>query len=257
MESVTGQHKEITLSFMIPGHTKFSPDWGFGLLKKKYRRTEVGGLADLVGVVNESASVNVAQPTGLEDGTVLVTTYDWQEYFKNFCTKVAGIKKFHHIRAYIFVKERAGSPEVKRSILKDESWSPKADELPQVLSPAGQRQWYLYDRIREFCPDCLKDITCPRPSAPPDRLPPPPPSTPSPPLPPTSSSPLRTTSTTTTTSVSDEPPAKRSRLCGACRQPGHNASRCPNNYLNFSFIDSFLYAYILLSLSLSLHTQCL
>ena len=95
---MTGQHKEITLSFMIPGHTKFSPDWCFGLQKKKYRRTEVGSLADLVGVVNESASVNVAQPTGLEDGTVLVTTYDWQEYFKNFCTKVAGIKKLHHIR---------------------------------------------------------------------------------------------------------------------------------------------------------------
>ena len=130
---MTGQHKEITLSFMIPGHTKFSPDWCFGLLKKKYRRTEVGGLADLVGVMNESASVNVAQPTRLEDGTVLVTTYDWQEYFKTFCTKVAGIKKLHHIRfdsahpGYIFVKERAGSPEVKRS------WSPKADELP----PAG------------------------------------------------------------------------------------------------------------------------
>ena len=50
---MTGQHKEITLSFMIPGHTKFSPDWCFGLLKIKYRRTEVGGLADLFGVVNE------------------------------------------------------------------------------------------------------------------------------------------------------------------------------------------------------------
>ena len=47
--------------------------------RKKYRRTEVGGLADLVGVVNESASMNVAQQTLLEDGTVLVTTYDWQD----------------------------------------------------------------------------------------------------------------------------------------------------------------------------------
>ena len=26
---MTGQHDEITLSFMIPGHTKFSPDWCF------------------------------------------------------------------------------------------------------------------------------------------------------------------------------------------------------------------------------------
>ena len=111
---------------MIPGHTKFSPDWCFGVLKK-YRRTKVGGLTDLVGVMNESASVNIAQPTGREDGSALVTTYDWQEYFKIFCTKVTGIKKLHHLRfdsghpGCIFAKEKAGSTEVKRSILKVQS----------------------------------------------------------------------------------------------------------------------------------------
>ena len=51
----------------------------------------------MIGVVNGSASVNIAQPMGLEDGSVVVTTYDWQEYFKAFCTKVKGIKKLHHL----------------------------------------------------------------------------------------------------------------------------------------------------------------
>ena len=32
---LTGLHENITLSFMITGHTKFSPDWCFGLMKKK------------------------------------------------------------------------------------------------------------------------------------------------------------------------------------------------------------------------------
>ena len=41
-------------------------------------------------VLNESASVNLAQLTRLEDGSVVVTTY---EYFKTFCTKMTGIKK--------------------------------------------------------------------------------------------------------------------------------------------------------------------
>ena len=59
---------------MIPCHTKFSPDWCFGLFKKEYKRSIVRGLTDLVRVVNESAEVNVAQPTGREDGSVLVTT---------------------------------------------------------------------------------------------------------------------------------------------------------------------------------------
>ena len=39
---------------------------------------EGGGLTDLCGVVNDSAAVNIAQPTGLEDGNVVVTTYEWQ-----------------------------------------------------------------------------------------------------------------------------------------------------------------------------------
>ena len=33
---LTGLHKNITLSFMVTGHMKFSPDWCFGLLKKRY-----------------------------------------------------------------------------------------------------------------------------------------------------------------------------------------------------------------------------
>ena len=58
----------------------------------------MGGLSDLVRVVNESAAVNTTQPTALEDGSVIVNAYSWQEYFANYCTKVVGIKKLHHIR---------------------------------------------------------------------------------------------------------------------------------------------------------------
>ena len=32
---LTGLHENIILSFMVAGHTKFSPDWCFGLLKKR------------------------------------------------------------------------------------------------------------------------------------------------------------------------------------------------------------------------------
>ena len=214
---MTGLHSEITLSFMVPGHTKFSPDWCFGLLKKRYRRTKVGGLSDLVRVVNESAAVNIAQPTALEDGSVVVKTYNWQDYFATYCTKVAGIKKLHHLRfdsahpGYIFVKEKSGSPEVKRCILKDKTWSPTVEQLPPVLTPSGlslQRQWYLYEKIREYCPDNFQDITCPRP----DRL--------------VLTSPSSPPHSPTPTDM-EQPPPKRARLCGLCRQPGHNARSCP------------------------------
>ena len=107
---------------MITGHTKFSHDWCFGLLKKRYRHTKVGELTDLIDVVNQSPVVNVAQPTGSADGQVVVPTYDWLEFFTPYL-KVTGIKKLHHLRfesastGCIFVKERAGSEEVKRCFL--------------------------------------------------------------------------------------------------------------------------------------------
>ncbi len=34
------------------------------------------------------------------------------------------------------------------------------------ITPAAQRQWYLYDKIREFCPVADRDVTCPLPSVP-------------------------------------------------------------------------------------------
>ena len=172
---MTGQHDQITLSFMIPGHTGFSPDWCFGLLKKRYRRTKVGRLTDLIYmyVVNQSAVVNVIQPTGSADGQVLVPAYNWQEFFTPHFKKVTGIKNLHHLRfssaspGCAFVKERARSEEVKRCFFKKDAknWEPDSDQPPPVLPPAGlsfQCQWYLHDTIRVLS-DNIKDI-CPKPA---------------------------------------------------------------------------------------------
>ncbi len=48
--SMTERHTRITLSFLAVGHTKFSPDWCFWLLKRLYRRTVVGSLMDIAEV---------------------------------------------------------------------------------------------------------------------------------------------------------------------------------------------------------------
>jgi len=49
---LAGLNKEIKMSFMMAGHTKFAPDWAFGRLKQRFRRTVVGCLEDLVKVVH-------------------------------------------------------------------------------------------------------------------------------------------------------------------------------------------------------------
>jgi hypothetical protein len=63
----TGLNTEIHLHFMIAGHTKFAVDWGFGLIKRKFRKTKVDCLQDIMDVVNQSSSVNKAVLVGRED----------------------------------------------------------------------------------------------------------------------------------------------------------------------------------------------
>ena len=48
---LAGLNERIEISFMIVGHTKFAPDWCFGLFKQRFRRTKVGCLADIARVV--------------------------------------------------------------------------------------------------------------------------------------------------------------------------------------------------------------
>lgn len=38
---LVGVHASVTLNFMVSGHTKFAPDWCFGLLKQSFRRTSM------------------------------------------------------------------------------------------------------------------------------------------------------------------------------------------------------------------------
>ena len=61
------------MSFLPAGHTKFSPDWCFGLIKQRFRRTEVSSLND---IVNQSSYVNSAQLVGTLEAEILVKTFD-------------------------------------------------------------------------------------------------------------------------------------------------------------------------------------
>ena len=54
------------------GHTKFSPDWCFGLFKRLYKKTKITYLDDIVQVVERSASVNNAQLVVDLDGNTMV-----------------------------------------------------------------------------------------------------------------------------------------------------------------------------------------
>ena len=216
---MVGLHKSINLSFLIVGHTKFSPDWCFGLLKQKFKRTAVNSLDDLVGVVDQSAVVNLAQLVGSQSGEVIVPTYNWAEHLGPHFDKIQHIKAQHHFHftssrpGKVITKRFCDSDQVSHCILRDHTWRPNLTDLPPVVLPKGlslERKWYLYTKIREFCSIETRDQVCPYPG--PGQCPPSPPPVSQPVTEPSSSVP---------------PPSPcRKRRCGQCGEEGHNARSC-------------------------------
>ena len=93
-------HTSVSVNFLITGHTKFGPDWCFGLIKQRYRREMVSCLNDVVDVINDSTitGVNIAQRVDTEDGEVIVPQADWQAFLQPFFRVMPGIKRYHHFR---------------------------------------------------------------------------------------------------------------------------------------------------------------
>ena len=174
---LTGLHQEIKVSFLPVGHTKFAPDWCFGLLKLQYRRTNISCFDDIVDAVNTSATPNVAQLVGSQSGDTIVPVYNWSDYFDQNTLKTAlkGIKQMHHFHfssgfpGQVKVKSEHTSTERCITLRKVSTWSPMPADLPPQIVPSGlplERKWYLFDKIREYCPDPCRDLVCPRPTEP-------------------------------------------------------------------------------------------
>ena len=89
---MTGRNSSITISFLPAGHTKFSSDTCFDLLKQKYRKKDVDSLDDFATVIEKSAFVNESQLVGNTNGEVIVPTYDWTSYFAVFYKKLTESK---------------------------------------------------------------------------------------------------------------------------------------------------------------------
>ena len=171
---LTGLHRCVTLSFMMVGHTKFAPDGCFGLLKRRLRRERVSCLDDLATVVEASGEVNIAQLVGREDGTTYVPVYSWASFLAPHFRRIPQLKKYHHITIscenprVVSLKLAADSSTETLQLLRD-GWAPTLDDLPCIVPPprlTPERQWYLYNNIREYCTEHTRDIVCPKPLSP-------------------------------------------------------------------------------------------
>jgi len=167
------------MSFLIVGHTKFSPDGYFGLIRRRYRRSRVYTYDQLVSVIEGSSSAdpNLCQRYDDHDRPELNITYrDWSGWLKKYFKKLPKITQYHHFKidnrtpGLIQVKNRVNSPETDHQLLLRRfraDWQELLRTTPEVIRPPGltaEREWYLYDQIRCPIPDENdRDLTCPKP----------------------------------------------------------------------------------------------
>lgn len=202
-----GLHTSCSVSFMIVGHTKFGPDWFFGLLKRKYRKTRVSSMCQIASVVKDSTTdgQNESFIVGQDEPPLIY--YDWHTYFSSFFTTIPNITSYHH---FSFHADHPGTVTLRKycdsspTTFKFMKSSPPTDGLPPILQPEGlsnARQEYLYDEIRQFCEEEYKDTTCPQP-------------------------PSRKRGVGCSASNTDIcMPTKRPRTCSYCKQPGHTKTK--------------------------------
>ena len=105
--TLRGLHHRVSLHFLIAGHTKFAPDWCFGLLKKAFRRTRVSNLQELSSCIQSSTnkSVSIAQLVGSDNGPAEAPVYDWQSFLGPLFKAVLHIKDQHH---FAFLSSKPG-----------------------------------------------------------------------------------------------------------------------------------------------------
>ena len=167
---LVGLNAEIQLDFMRVGHTRCFVDARFGLLKQKYRRSDVDTFEQLVGVVRSSATMNEAEKF----------LWEWREWDKYFELIFRPVKNITSYQRFHFSSTNPGfvslslSDKYPDKTFKILSAANVADHglssatLPAILTPAGMtnaRQQYLFQHIRQFCHEESRDITCQPPVA--------------------------------------------------------------------------------------------
>lgn len=118
--------------------------------------------------------MNKAVLVGDESGKVFVNIYDWHSFFVHYKT-IAHLKKFHHFLfesdnvGFVCCQEFCTSKSDVSFCLFTAAEANSHGGFPDVVTPAGlsiDRQWYLYENIRNLVPPRAQDFLCPKPICP-------------------------------------------------------------------------------------------
>jgi len=171
---LTGLHDSITYCFMVAGHTKFSPDGFFGLIKLLLRKSEVDNLEDLIKVVENSTpgGYNIAQTIFDNNGNQIVHFYEWTDWLKQNFITIPNILKQHYFefnslyQGQVKISTSSYGEKITINIEKTKQQN-NLKQLVEKKLPglSAERQWYLYEQIRNHIQNpSKKDDLCPIPT---------------------------------------------------------------------------------------------
>ncbi|CAH0403833.1 unnamed protein product [Chilo suppressalis] len=213
-------NKTVHLNFLLVGHTKFSPDRMFGLLKQKFSKSTVDTLHDIEECVANSTVSGKNKAICTNDyvnGIINVQWYEWNAFLSEFFTTIPGITQYHHFIIKsddpftVECKVLANNPVQKFNIVKKGVTLDDITGMPNLLVPPGlslARQWYLFEEIAPLCTSKdAANLTCPKPQ--------------------------KAKPTSQMAKVDQPgPSAKKTRkvtTCGHCKEPGHTIRSCKQN----------------------------
>ena len=172
---LSGLHNKIELSFLAVGHTKFSPDSHFGLIRKQYRNSQVYTYEKLAKIIEESASNGINNCHTLNKGAIIYR--DWTSWLSEYFKPIPHITNYQHFRlnseeqGIITLRKTIDAEDENITLIKEKksliAFKKKILYPDKTLSPTGlsaERQWYLYENIREhILSEKDKNLTCPKP----------------------------------------------------------------------------------------------
>ena len=172
--------ESIDMQFLVKGHTKFSPDGGFGMIKRQYCRANIFTIQQVAQAVQDSTATTQRNTARIVEQD---TFGDWKTALRQYFLPFKGIAdcaafRFHSTYALGELQVQEYGDDTWRSVrllhpqccphtlLTDPAFLRLAERLPSLNVPTipTKKQWDLYEKVRPYVPEEYQDVICPYPS---------------------------------------------------------------------------------------------
>lgn len=176
----TGLLESVEMRFLVTGHTKFSPDGGFGLIKRQYCRANIYTIHQVARAVQDSTVTTQRNTAIILERNAFG---DWKSALRQYFLPFKGVAecaafRFHSSYALGEFQVQGHDDDTWKSVrLLQPRFRPQtllttpefltlSERLPALEAPTipTKKQWELYEKVRPYVPAEYQDVVCPHPN---------------------------------------------------------------------------------------------